>query len=55
MMVNDQVNISINLKKKFYKTAVRPVLIYELVCWAVKKKEHNIYVAKMRIFGTKLI
>ena len=30
--------IPIKLKGKFYKTVIRPVLLYGIKCWAVKRK-----------------
>ncbi|KAJ7976905.1 Retrovirus-related Pol polyprotein LINE-1 [Quillaja saponaria] len=37
-------------KRKFYKSAVRPAMLYGTECWAVKKQHsHNIGVAEMRM------
>ena len=40
----------LSLKGKFYRTAVRPSLLYGTECWAIKKQHtHKISVAEMRI------
>jgi len=38
------------LKGKFYRTAVRPALLYGTECWAVKSQHENqVSVAEMRM------
>src|SRR5215470_4611566 len=42
--------IPLKLKGKFYRTAVRPVMLYGSECWAVKgQQEHKMGVAEMRM------
>jgi len=42
--------ISIKLNSKFYKTAVRPAMMYRPECWTIDKKiEQRMSVAEMRI------
>ncbi|XP_071722275.1 protein NETWORKED 4A-like [Rutidosis leptorrhynchoides] len=42
--------MSSRLKGKFYRTAVRPTILYVSECWPIKKQqEHKIKVAEMRI------
>ena len=42
--------IPIKLKKKFYKTTIRPVILYGTICQAVKKQHiHKMRVAEMRM------
>ena len=43
-------NMSLNLKRKFYKTAIKPSLLYDTECWANKKQYiQKISIVKMRI------
>ena len=38
------------IKGKFYRTAIRPAMLYSSECWAVKGQyEHKMEVAKMRM------
>ena len=38
------------LKEKFYKTAIRPTMLYGTECWPVKKQYvSKMYVAEMRM------
>ena len=40
----------LHLKGRFYRTAVRPALLYGTECWAIKKQqEHKMAVAEMRM------
>ena len=40
----------LSLKEKFYKTAVRPSLLYGTECWAIKKQyTHKISVTEMQM------
>ena len=40
----------LSLKEKFYRTAVRPSLLYGTKCWAIKKQHtQKISVVEMRI------
>ena len=39
------------LKGKFYKIAIRPVMLYGTKCWAVKKQ----YVSKMNIAEMRML
>ena len=42
--------IHIKLKGKFYKTTIRPVMLYGIECWAIKKKHiHKMSVVKVRM------
>ncbi|KAL5171178.1 hypothetical protein HKD37_11G032712 [Glycine soja] len=42
--------VPIKLKGKFYRTAVRPTILYETECWAVKSQHENkVGVAEMRM------
>ena len=42
--------ILLKLKGKFYKTAIRPILLYGSKCWAIKyQHERKTSVAKMRM------
>jgi len=42
--------VPLKLKGKFYRTAVRPTLLYGMECWAVKSQHKNqVSVAKMRM------
>ena len=42
--------IPIKPKRKFYKTAMWPVMLYDTKCWVVKKYHiHKMRVAEMRI------
>ncbi|KAL5189467.1 Enoyl-CoA hydratase 2, peroxisomal [Glycine soja] len=42
--------VSIKLKGKFYRTAVRPAILYGTECWAVKSQHENkVGVAEMRM------
>ena len=36
-------NIPTKLKDNVYKTALKPAVVYGADCWAVRKKERNIY------------
>jgi len=39
------------LKGKFYRTTVRPAMLYGTECWAVKSQHENqVSVAEMRMF-----
>ena len=43
-------NMPLSLKEKFYRTAIRPSLLYGTECWAIKKQHtHKISVAEMRM------
>jgi Reverse transcriptase (RNA-dependent DNA polymerase) len=43
-------NIPVKLKGKFYRTAVRPAMLYGAECWATKKQHvHKMGVAEMRM------
>ncbi|KAH1199390.1 hypothetical protein GmHk_18G052760 [Glycine max] len=43
-------NVPIKLKGKFYRTAVRPTILYGTECWAVKSQHENkVGVAEMRM------
>ena len=43
-------NIPAKLKGKFYRTAVRPAMLYGAKCWATKKQHvHKMGVAEMRM------
>ena len=43
-------NVPIKLKGKFYRTAVRPAILYGTECWAVKSQhETKVGVAEMRM------
>jgi len=36
------------LKVKFYRTAVRPTMLYEIECWTIKNShEHKVSVSEM--------
>ena len=40
----------LSLKRKFYRTAVRPSLLYGTECWAIKKEHtHKISVTEMQM------
>ena len=40
----------LSLKEKFYRTAIRPTLLYGTECWANKKQHiHKISVVEMRM------
>jgi len=42
--------VLLKLKGKFYKTAIRPALLYGTECWAVKSQhETQVSVAEMRM------
>ena len=41
--------ISLHLKGKFYKTTVRPTLLYGTKCCAIKQQEQKMIVAEIRI------
>jgi len=42
--------VPLKLKGKFYRTAVRPALLYGMGCWAVKSQHENqVSVAEMRM------
>ena len=41
-------NIPLWLKEKFYRTAIRPTLLYDTECWAIKRYHaHKMSVAEM--------
>ena len=43
-------NFPIKLKGKFYRTAIRPAMLYGSECWAIKKQQiHKMNVAEMRM------
>ncbi|KAK9082943.1 hypothetical protein Scep_029414 [Stephania cephalantha] len=43
-------NVHTKLKGKFYRTAIRPAMLYGSECWAVKQQQlHKMNVAKMRM------
>ena len=45
-----QKKMPIKRKDKVYKTVIKPTLIYGAECWAVRKKDENIFhVAEMRM------
>lgn len=40
----------IKLKGKFYKVSMRPIMLYHIECWAMKKQHiHKISVAELRM------
>jgi hypothetical protein len=42
--------VPLKLKGKFYRTAIRPAMLYGTECWAVKsQQEHKLSVAEMRM------
>lgn len=42
--------IPLKLKGKFYKTAIKPVMLYGAECWATNKQQvHKMSVAEMRM------
>ena len=42
--------VPLKLKGKFYRTAIRPALLYGTECWAIKSQhEHKFNVAEMRM------
>ncbi|MES6371410.1 hypothetical protein U6J70_12350, partial [Cutibacterium acnes] len=42
--------IPLKLKGKFYKTAIRPAMLYGVECWATNKQQvHKMSVAEMRM------
>jgi len=42
------VKIPFKLKGKFYRTTVRPTMVYEIECWAVKNQhKHKVSVVEM--------
>ena len=43
--------IPLRLKGKFYKTAIRPAMLYGTECWAVKKQ----YVSKMNVAEMRML
>ena len=43
--------IPLRLKGKFYKTAIRPAMLYGIECWAVKKQ----YVSKMNVAEMRML
>ena len=42
-------HIPLRLKVKFYKTAIRPAMLYGTECWAIKKHVRKMNVAEMRM------
>ncbi|KAK9166421.1 hypothetical protein Scep_001612 [Stephania cephalantha] len=43
-------NVPTKLKGKFYRTAIRPAMLYGSECWAVKQQQlHKMNVAEMRM------
>ena len=41
--------IPIKFQRKFYKTVIRPTMLYGTKCWAVKKQHiHKLSAAEMR-------
>jgi len=43
-------NIPLWLKEKFYRTAIRPALLYDTKCWAIKRYHaQKMSVAEMRM------
>jgi len=42
-------NIPLWLKGKFYRTAIRPTLLYSTECWAIKIYAQKMSVAEMRM------
>ena len=43
--------IPLRLKGKYYKTAIRPAMLYGIECWAVKKQ----FVSKMNVDEMKML
>ena len=43
--------IPLKLKKKNYKTTIRPVMLYGTKCWTVKKQ----YVSKMNVAEMRML
>ena len=43
--------IPLRLKEKFYKTVIRPAMLYGIECWAVKKQ----YVSKMNVAEIRML
>ena len=43
--------VPLRLKEIFYKTAIRPAMLYGTVCWAVKKQ----YVSKMNVAEMRML
>ena len=42
--------VLLKLKGKFYRTAIRPAMLYGTECWAVKSQQENkLNVAEMRM------
>ena len=41
--------ISLRLKEKFYKMAIRPAMLYGTQCWVIKKKISKMNIAEMRM------
>ena len=41
--------ISLKLKENFYKTTIRPAMLYGAECWAANKQVHKMSVAEMRM------
>ena len=41
--------VQTRVKGEFYRTAIRPAMSYGSECWAIKKQEHKMDVAEMKM------